>query len=227
MDSLYERGEYLLEELKQLVQDLLEAQAASDDEGKQTQLRHINKAISSLETVGAPIPDELRQLRIRLTTELNGKNTPNAIAERLWIGLNEIVSSLAPSTKNRRRTHVRTTPIGDPLTLEEGDLPPLGSRPISMLIGEEHIPLRTWRDVPVETANWMLANGYTLPADGIVGQNRYLLSADASQFRSPKPLSNGLYINTHYATPELVRSAYQLLASAGLSKETLQIEYSL
>ena len=60
-----------------MVDEMEAAQNAPEIQQKQVQLREVNKAIASLERVSAAVPEELRNLRIKLTAELAEIGGPN------------------------------------------------------------------------------------------------------------------------------------------------------
>lgn len=210
-----------------MVDEMEAAQNAPEIQQKQVQLREVNKAIASLERVSAAVPEELRNLRIKLTAELAEIGGPNGADTLVRQGVSEIAGKLGIS--HGRGKARRMAGVDNGRTRRTGmgvELPPTGKKPYSIKLNSDWIRVSSWKDVLVVTANWLISRGHRLPEDGIVGNSKFLISPNMSDFRSPKPLDDGRYINTHYSSPDLVRSAYQLLMSVGLGKETLEIQYS-
>jgi hypothetical protein len=92
--------------------------------------------------------------------------------------------------------------------------------------------LRNSYEILVNTANWLIKNGKLKPSDcpvGIGRGKRNLINKEpkhkyGGDFRSPKKLSNGLWIETHYSTAGCINYAKRLLEKFGVSSDILTIE---
>jgi len=105
-------------------------------------------------------------------------------------------------------------------------LPPLHTRPVSVTIGEQTVPISIWKDVLVETGNWLIENGYQLPFGKKPGYKMEFLSRSQDELKAPKELVNGVYIETWYSARDCVKNARWLLEQLNLPAELLQIEYN-
>ncbi len=116
------------------------------------------------------------------------------------------------------------TPI-DPIQWREGS-------PRKMKLKGEVFELRNSFEVLVNTANWLIKNGKLKPSDcpvGIGRGKRNLINKEpkhkyGTNFRAPKKLSNGLWIETHYSTAGCINYAKRLLEKFGVSSDILAIE---
>ena len=82
------------------------------------------------------------------------------------------------------------------------------------------------------TAEWLIKNDILKSDDypiRISRGNRYVVNnnpchIDGHEFNSPKHLSNGLYIEVHAGTAELINQTGNILEYFRIPKETLKIE---
>jgi len=108
--------------------------------------------------------------------------------------------------------------------------PPGGPR--KMKLKGEVFELRYSFEILVNTANWLIKNGKVKPSDCPVGIGRgktNLINKEpkhkyGDDFRAPKKLSNGLWIETHNNRAGHIRSAKRLLERFGVSSDILIIE---
>jgi len=107
-----------------------------------------------------------------------------------------------------------------------------GESPRKMKLKGEVFELRNSFEILVNTANWLIKNGKLRPSDcpvGIGRGKRYLINKEpkhkyGDNFRTPKKLSNGLWIETHYSTASCINYAKRLLEKFGFSPNILIIE---
>ncbi len=107
-----------------------------------------------------------------------------------------------------------------------------GESPRRMRLKGEVFELRNSFEILVNTANWLIKNGKLKPSDcpvGTGGSKRNLINTepkhkDGGNFRAPKKLSNGLWIETHYSTASCINYAKRLLEKFGVSSDILTIE---
>ncbi|MEM3737327.1 MAG: type I restriction enzyme HsdR N-terminal domain-containing protein [Candidatus Bathyarchaeia archaeon] len=107
-----------------------------------------------------------------------------------------------------------------------------GESPRKMRLKNEVFELHNSFEILVNTANWLIKNGKLKPSDCPVGAGRgkrNLINKEpkhkyGDNFRSPKKLSNGLWIETHYSTASAINYAKQLLEKFGVPSEVLVIE---
>ncbi len=92
-------------------------------------------------------------------------------------------------------------------------LPPLYAKLVGVAIKGETLHVRTWRDVLVQTANWLISKGYAdkLPYEVIIGTKRILLSKSEGGLTAPKQLTNGAYIDSYSNCTDCVKRARWLL----------------
>jgi len=91
--------------------------------------------------------------------------------------------------------------------------------------------LRYSYEILVNTANWLITRGRLKDSDCPVGagHKRNLVNTQpkhkyGNDFRGPKKLSNGLWIETHYSAAACIDKARSLLQRFGFSADTLVIE---
>lgn len=110
--------------------------------------------------------------------------------------------------------------------------PSYGDGPKKMKLKGEVFELRNSFEILVNTANWLIKNGklrvYDCPV-GIGHGKRNLIHKEpkhkyGDDFRAPKRLSNGLWIETHYSTASTINYAKRLLEKFGVSPDILSIE---
>jgi len=106
-------------------------------------------------------------------------------------------------------------------------------------IGDQALPIRHGKDVLVQVAEWLIAQGklklsgaqlpLVLTRKGGRGARRCLINDNPAHpgghaFKSPHQLSNGLYIETHASRHDNERYARGLLTWARLSEDLLTVE---
>jgi len=107
-----------------------------------------------------------------------------------------------------------------------------GESPRKMKLKGEVFELRNSFEILVNTANWLIKNGKLRSSDSPVGigrGKRNLINKEpkhkyGGDFRAPKKLSNGLWIETHYSTASCINYAKRLLEKFGVSSDILMIE---
>jgi hypothetical protein len=116
-------------------------------------------------------------------------------------------------------------------TLAESTSWPGGS-PRKMKLKGETFELRNSFEILVNTANWLIKNGKLKTSDcpvAIGRGKRCLINRQAkhpghSDFRAPKQLSNGLFIETSISSKGAIDYSKRLLEKFGFSPDTLKIE---
>jgi hypothetical protein len=111
-------------------------------------------------------------------------------------------------------------------------IPFRGGSPRKMKLKGEVFELRNSYEILVNTANWLIKNGKLKPLDcpvGIGRGKRNLINKEpkhkyGDNFRAPKKLSNGLWIETSYSTAGCINSAKRLLEKFGVLSDILAIE---
>lgn len=114
----------------------------------------------------------------------------------------------------------------------EEPVPWHGVSPRKMKLKGEVFELRNSFEILVNTANWLIKNGKLKPSDcpvGIGRGKRNLINKEpkhkyGDDFRAPKKLSNGLWIETHYSTAGCINYTKRLLEKFGISSDILTIE---
>jgi len=104
------------------------------------------------------------------------------------------------------------------------------SRPREMKIGTDIYEIRNSYDMLVNTAEWLVKKGKLKRDDCpiIAGRRRNLVNTQpkhryGDDFRSPKRLTNGLYIETSYSTTGCISNARRLLEKYGYNGEMLKV----
>ena len=111
-------------------------------------------------------------------------------------------------------------------------IPFQGGIPRKMKLKGEVFELRNSYEILVNTANWLIKNSKLKPSNcpvGIGRGKRNLINKEpkhkyGDDFRAPKKLSNGLWIDTNYSTAGCINSAKRLLEKFGVSSDILTIE---
>lgn len=99
------------------------------------------------------------------------------------------------------------------------------------LRSDSYVCKTSWQ-ILFHTAEWLIKNNILKNTDHpirISRGNRYVINnnpqhVDGHEFTSPKRLSNGLYIEVHAGTPEIINKTHKLLEYFRIPKETLGIE---
>jgi hypothetical protein len=110
-------------------------------------------------------------------------------------------------------------------------IPWRGEGPRKMKLKGEVFELRNSFEILVNTANWLIKNGKLKPSDCpvVAGPKRNLINKEpkhkrGDNFRAPKKLSNGLWIETSYSTAGCIIFAKRLLEKFGVLSDILVIE---
>jgi len=115
-------------------------------------------------------------------------------------------------------------PLVEPIVLR-------GTQPRKMKIGTDVYEIRNSYDILVNTAEWLIRKGKlrkeSCPIP--IGHKRNLVNTQpkhryGDDFRAPKRLSNGLYIETHYSTTSCITNARKLLERCGYREDTLEVQ---
>lgn len=115
---------------------------------------------------------------------------------------------------------------------EPGVFETLPARPTKMKLKGEMFILRNAYEILINTANWLISNGKLTLSNcpvSIGRGNRYLINkepihSDNKSFTQPHKLSNGLFIETHASTSNIVDQARRLLKQFGISSDILTLE---
>jgi predicted type IV restriction endonuclease len=99
--------------------------------------------------------------------------------------------------------------------------------PRKMKLGNKVFELHYSNEILINTANWLIENGKIKSSDcpvKIVRGKRYLINSQpkhegGNNFRAPKKLSNGLWIETNYSTADCINHAKSLLKKFGAPSE--------
>lgn len=127
----------------------------------------------------------------------------------------------------------RVRELISPSTETEGPLPPPegGVRAGRMKIGKDIFEIRNSYEILITTANWLIKQGKLKPTDCPVGigYKRNLINKEpkhkyGGDFRAPKKLSNGLWIDVHYSTAGCINAARRLLEKFGYSSSILEVQ---
>jgi len=113
-----------------------------------------------------------------------------------------------------------------------GSIPWRDESPRKMKLKGEVFELRNSFEILVNTANWLIKNGKLKTSDCPVSIgrgkrcliNRQAKHPDRSDFRAPKQLSNGLFIETHIGAKGGIDYTRRLLEKFGVSRDILTIE---
>lgn len=106
-----------------------------------------------------------------------------------------------------------------------------GKRPRKIRIINDIYNIRNSYEILIKTAEWLIRkkklkrNNCPIP----IGRKRNLINTEpkhryGDHFTSPKKLSNGLYIETHYSTAGCINGARRLLERFGYSGDNLKVE---
>lgn len=106
-----------------------------------------------------------------------------------------------------------------------------GEKPRTMKLAGEIFELRNSWEILTNTATWLIKKGKLKPSDCPVGtgSKRNLVNTQPKHkygdgFLSPKKLSNGLWLETHYSTTSCIYYAKRLLERFGVSPDSLAVE---
>lgn len=100
-----------------------------------------------------------------------------------------------------------------------------------MKIGNDAFVIRNAYDILVNTAEWLIKKGLLRKENCpiAIGHKRNLVNKQpkhryGDEFRAPKRLSNGLYIETHYSTRNCIINARKLLERCGSRGDMLKVQ---
>lgn len=103
--------------------------------------------------------------------------------------------------------------------------------PRKMKIGSDTYEIRNSYDILVNTAEWLIKKAKLRKENCpiVSGHKRNLVNIQPKHryednFRAPKKLSNGLYIETHYSTASCISNARKLLEKCGYSKNVMELK---
>lgn len=136
--------------------------------------------------------------------------------------LKTVPESLSPTEPEPARVTSRAERLRRGIQLS---LPPSHSRPMSLTIQDETVRLSTWKDVLVETGNWIINHGYELPLGKRPGHTRRFFSRSGTDLNAPKKLMNGRYIETNYSARYCIKNARWLMQQLGLPEDDLQVQW--
>ncbi len=101
----------------------------------------------------------------------------------------------------------------------------------TMKVGLETFPVRNSYDILVNTAEWLIRRGKLRReiCPVVSGHKRNLVNTEpkhryGDEFRAPKSLSNGLFIETHYSTSHCIANARKLLHDCGSDETLLEVD---
>lgn len=103
--------------------------------------------------------------------------------------------------------------------------------PRKMRIGSDAIEIRNSYEILTNTAEWLIRKGKLKRSDCPVpvGRKRHLVNTEpkhryGDDFRAPKKLSNGLWIEVHYSTAGCINCARRLLEKFGYRGDILEVQ---
>lgn len=101
----------------------------------------------------------------------------------------------------------------------------------TMWIGEKSYPIKTYNEIIVNTAEWLIEAGHLTHelAPINLGRKRYLINTsrktpEGKPMISPKKLSNGLFVEANASSFDCERWARKLLGVCGLNESLLRVE---
>lgn len=106
-------------------QQLRETTQQATIKQKQAQLKEVSRSIQQLEKLSIAIPDELRELKLNLVTELETSTENKDRLEKLLVGLRKILQtfdepvSSKPTKSSQPRKRKRRTKSDPPITQQE------------------------------------------------------------------------------------------------------------
>ena len=106
-----------------------------------------------------------------------------------------------------------------------------GERPRKMKIGKDVFEIRSSYEILINTANWLIKQGKLKPNDCPIGigYKRNLINKEpkhkyGENFRAPKKLSDGLWIEVHYSIASCINNARRLLEKFDFSGSVLEVQ---
>jgi hypothetical protein len=107
-----DKAEHIIEQLKELVQNLQQDSSGPELDEKRKQLAAIEKSVRQLQNGGVSIPDEIRNLKSKLVNELTEADQAEQALELIVAELTKILKELGLSitrTKTNRKPVKRGT----------------------------------------------------------------------------------------------------------------------
>ena len=105
------------------------------------------------------------------------------------------------------------------------------THPRKMNVGSDTYEIRNSYEILINTAEWLINKGKLKKSDCPVptGHKRHLINIEpkhryGDNFRAPKKLSNGLYIEVNYSTAGCINTARRLLEKFGYQADTLKVQ---
>lgn len=99
-----------------------------------------------------------------------------------------------------------------------------------MRIGGDTFAIKYSYEILINTAEWLIRKGKLKRSDCpvLIGHKRYLINTEpkhkyGDNFRTPRRLSNGLYIEIHYGTAACINNARRLLERFGYRGDMLEV----
>ena len=106
-----------------------------------------------------------------------------------------------------------------------------GGQPRKMKIGSDVFEIRYSYEILMNTAEWLIKKGKLKRSDCPIpiGKKRNLINTKpkhryGDNFRAPKRLSNGLYIEVNYSTAGCINNARRLLERFGFRGDILEVQ---
>ncbi len=106
-----------------------------------------------------------------------------------------------------------------------------GAHPRKMKVGTDTYEIRYSYDILVNTAEWLIRKGKLRRENCPIasGHKRNLVNIQpkhryGDDFRAPKRLSNGVYLETHYSTASCITNARKLLERCGYRGDMLEVQ---
>lgn len=134
----------------------------------------------------------------------------------------------------KERVKELISPTGKNTIENISDLKPMENvvfNPRKMQIGSDTYEIRNSYDILVNTAEWLIKKAKLRKENCpiVSGHKRNLVNTQPKHryednFRAPKRLSNGLFIETHYSTSSCITNARKLLEKCGYSKNILELK---
>lgn len=98
-------------------------------------------------------------------------------------------------------------------------------RPISLRFpGGETRSIKSWRDVLLETAGWLVNNG-TLTAQQLPIRGLGFIQSEPKSARDSRQVSEGVYVNTNMGAERIVDSIRNLLNHFRINPETVELSF--
>jgi hypothetical protein len=106
-----------------------------------------------------------------------------------------------------------------------------GGHPRKLTIGKENYSIRNSYEILTNTAEWLINKGKLKKSDCPItlGHKRNLVNIEpkhryGDNFRAPRKLSNGLFIESHYSTAHCINNARRLIERYGYSSDILEVK---